>query len=71
MRRPSGATGRVRRGDATARYVAQGHSAPEIGDKLNINPKTADTYKQRISEKLGLFHRTDYVQFALKLGLLR
>lgn len=53
------------------RYVAQGHSAPEIGDKLNISPKTVDTYKQRISEKLGLSHRTDYVQFALKLGLLQ
>lgn len=53
------------------RYVAQGHSAPEIGHKLNISPKTVDTYKQRISEKLGLSHRTDYVQFALKLGLLQ
>jgi len=29
-----------------------------------------DTYKQRIQEKLGLGHRSDYVQFALKLGLL-
>jgi DNA-binding CsgD family transcriptional regulator len=29
-----------------------------------------DTYKQRIQEKLGLSHRSDYVQLALKLGLL-
>jgi DNA-binding CsgD family transcriptional regulator len=29
-----------------------------------------DTYKQRIQEKLGIAHRSDYVQFALKLGLL-
>lgn len=52
------------------RLVAQGYSAPEIGEKLFISPKTVDTYKQRIQEKLGLAHRTDYVQFALKLGLL-
>src|SRR6185312_3023809 len=52
------------------RLVAQGYSAPEIGTQLGISPKTVDTYKQRIEEKLGLGHRADYVQFALKLGLL-
>jgi len=50
--------------------VAGGYSAPEIGERLNISPKTVDTYKQRIGEKVGLSHRADYVQFALKLGLL-
>jgi len=29
-----------------------------------------DTYKQRIHEKLGLGHRSQYVQFAFRLGLL-
>lgn len=53
------------------RYVASGFTAPEIGEKLFISPKTVDTYKQRIGEKLGLAHRSDYVQFALKLGLLK
>jgi two-component system, NarL family, response regulator NreC len=52
------------------RFVASGYSAPEIGEKLFISPKTVDTYKQRINEKLGLAHRSDYVDFALKLGLL-
>ena len=52
------------------RFVAQGYSAPEIGERLFISPKTVDTYKQRIQEKLGLGHRAEYVQFALKLGLL-
>lgn len=53
------------------RYVARGFSAPEIGEKLFISPKTVDTYKQRINEKLGLAHRSDYVDFALKIGLLQ
>ncbi|HUX32471.1 MAG TPA: LuxR C-terminal-related transcriptional regulator, partial [Gemmatimonadaceae bacterium] len=52
------------------RLVAQGYSAPEIGQRLFISPKTVDTYKQRIQEKLGLQHRSEYVQFALHLGLL-
>jgi two-component system response regulator NreC len=53
------------------RYIASGFTAPEIGEKLFISPKTVDTYKQRIAEKLGLSHRSEYVQFALKLGLLK
>ena len=52
------------------RLVAAGYTAPEVGEKLFISPKTVDTYKQRINEKLGLAHRADYVKFALKLGLL-
>ncbi|HZF67278.1 MAG TPA: response regulator transcription factor [Gemmatirosa sp.] len=52
------------------RLVASGFSAPEIGEKLFISPKTVDTYKQRIGEKLGLTHRSEYVSLALKLGLL-
>src|SRR5688500_14891328 len=43
------------------RLTAQGFSAPEIGERLFISPKTVDTYKQRIHEKLGLSHRSDYV----------
>ena len=51
-------------------YTAEGFSSAEIGKKLFISPKTVDTYKQRINEKLGLRHRADYVRLALKLGLL-
>jgi DNA-binding NarL/FixJ family response regulator len=51
--------------------VASGHSASEIGEKLFISPKTVETYKQRITEKLELSHRPDYVQFCLRLGLLQ
>ncbi len=51
--------------------VASGYSASEIGERLFISPKTVETYKQRITEKLGLSHRADYVQFCLKLGLLK
>jgi len=52
------------------KLVAQGHTAPEIGEMLFISRKTVDTSKQRINEKLGLQHRADYVKLALKLGLL-
>ncbi len=51
--------------------VAGGYSASEIGEKLFISPKTVETYKQRITEKMGLSHRADYVQLCLRLGLLQ
>jgi DNA-binding NarL/FixJ family response regulator len=51
--------------------VAGGYSASEIGEQLFISPKTVETYKQRITEKLGLAHRSEYVQLCLRLGLLQ
>ena len=51
--------------------VAGGYTASEIGEQLFISPKTVETYKQRITEKLGLAHRADYVQLCLRLGLLQ
>lgn len=55
---------------AVMQLIAQGYTAPEIGEQLAISPKTVDTYKQRVNDKLGLTHRADYVKLALKLGLL-
>lgn len=51
--------------------TAEGFSSTEIGGKLFISPKTVDTYRSRIMEKLGLHHRSELVRFALKAGLLK
>ena len=51
--------------------TAEGYSSREIGKKLFISPKTVDTYRARIMDKLGLNHRSELVRFALKVGLLR
>ena len=51
--------------------TAEGFSSREIGQKLFISPKTVDTYRSRIMDKLGLSHRSELVRFALKVGLLR
>ncbi|MCA9739736.1 MAG: response regulator transcription factor [Gemmatimonadota bacterium] len=51
--------------------TAEGFSSREIGERLFISPKTVDTYRARIMEKLGLNHRSELVRFALHVGLLR
>ncbi|MFQ5747704.1 MAG: response regulator [Gemmatimonadota bacterium] len=51
--------------------TAEGYSSREIGKKLFISPKTVDTYRSRIMQKLGLTHRSELVRFALRVGLLK
>ena len=58
------------REQAVVRLTAEGYNGPEIGERLGISAKTVDTYKQRIEQKLGFRHRTDYVRFALALNLM-
>ena len=50
--------------------TAEGFSSREIGEQLYISPKTVDTYRSRIMEKLKLNHRSELVRFALDTGLL-
>ena len=53
------------------RLTAEGYSNTEIGKQLYLSPKTVDTYRQRIMEKLGLHHRAELVRYALDTGLLQ
>lgn len=52
------------------KLTAEGFTNQEIAEKLVISPKTVDTYRQRIMEKLNLHHRSQLVHYALKTGLL-
>lgn len=52
------------------RQVAFGFTSGEIATKLNLSPKTVDTYKARGMEKLALNSRAALVKFALRNGLI-
>jgi len=56
---------------AVVELLAQGFAGVEIGQRLGISHKTVETYKARIADKLGFRHRSDYVRFALDVGLLQ
>lgn len=52
------------------RLTARGYTARQIAEKLHLAPKTIENYRARLKEKLGLHDRSDWVDLALKSGLL-
>ncbi len=52
------------------RLVALGYTGTEIAEKLNLSPKTVETYRARGMEKLGLRTRAALVKFALQEGII-
>ena len=63
--------------DLTAREMevlkltAEGYTNSEIGRSLYLSPKTVDTHRMRIMEKLDLHRRHELVRYALQRGLLQ
>lgn len=52
------------------KLLALGYTAGQAADKLALSPKTVETYRTRIMQKLNLHSRVDLVQYALARGLL-
>lgn len=50
--------------------VAQGYTSQQIAGSLFLSTKTIETYRSRLSKKLGLKDRADLVRFATQAGLL-
>lgn len=50
--------------------IARGFSNKEIAAELELSVKTVETYKARVSEKLGLRSRVDIVRYAASQGWL-
>jgi two-component system, NarL family, response regulator NreC len=50
--------------------AVEGLGNSEIGTRLGISPRTAETHRANLMRKLGLRHVTDLVRYALRRGLL-
>ena len=50
--------------------AAEGHTNPEIAEKLFISPRTAETHRTNLLRKLGLQTQTDLVRFAIRKNLI-
>jgi len=53
------------------RHLTLGFTNKEVADRLAVSVKSVETYRARLSEKLGLARRADLVRFALENGLVQ
>lgn len=49
--------------------LAEGHSVAEIAATLSLSPKTVETYRARMMEKLGIYELAGLVRFAIQQGV--
>ncbi|MEN3353362.1 MAG: hypothetical protein V7640_1520 [Betaproteobacteria bacterium] len=49
--------------------LAEGHSVAEIAATLSLSPKTVETYRARMMEKLGIHELAGLVRFAIQQGV--
>jgi len=50
--------------------IAEGRSVKEIADKLNLSPKTVETHRKRIMERLNIRSVAGLTRYAIKSGLI-
>ena len=50
--------------------AAEGLTNPEIGERLHISPRTAETHRANLMRKLDLTTQADLLKYALHRGLL-
>lgn len=50
--------------------AAEGLSTVEIGGRLSISPRTVETHRANLMDKLGLHTQTELVRYALRRGII-
>ncbi|HDZ24639.1 MAG TPA: response regulator transcription factor [Desulfobacteraceae bacterium] len=50
--------------------VVEGKSSSQIADAISLSPKTVDTYRSRLMQKLNITNVPDLVKFAIRHGLI-
>jgi two-component system response regulator NreC len=59
-----------RREREVLQLLAQGHSNQQIATQIKVSVKTVETYRTRLSQKLGLKGRAELYRFAVESGIL-
>jgi DNA-binding NarL/FixJ family response regulator len=58
-----------RREREVLRLVADGHSSAKIGELLHLSPKTVDSYRSRLMQKLQVNQLAGLIKFAIQHGV--
>jgi DNA-binding NarL/FixJ family response regulator len=71
---PAGKEDRLARLSTREREVlqllAEGRTGSEIAQRLSLSPKTVETYRARLVEKLGIRDVAGLVRFAIQRGII-
>lgn len=54
---------------AVLALVAEGHTSAEVGRMLHLSPRTIESYRSRIMQKLDIPNLAQLIQFAVRHGL--
>lgn len=57
------------REEAVLRLLVKGYLGKEVASRLKISVKTVETYRSRITAKLGVSGRAELLQYAIRNGL--
>jgi len=50
--------------------VVEGKTSAAIGKSLNLSPKTVESYRSRMMQKLGISDMAELIKFAIKHGMI-
>lgn len=50
--------------------VAEGHTSKEVAQRLGLSPRTVETHRAQIMERLGVHDLPGLVRFAVRVGLV-
>lgn len=52
------------------RLLAEGHTARKVAEILVISPKTVDSHRSRLMNKLALANRAELIKYALRKKII-
>jgi len=50
--------------------IAEGHNVKQVAERLCLSPKTVETHRRNIMEKLGLDNLVDLIRYAIREGVI-
>ena len=50
--------------------IAEGHTMQQIANILDISPRTVETHRYRVMDRLNIHHVAGLVRYAVRIGLV-
>ena len=51
--------------------LAEGYTTKEIADQLALSPRTIESHRSHIMERVGVRHLAGLIQYAIRTGVIR